>query len=129
MASATKSAPKFEPPVETSLANGDAADAYEPVDAPKVETEAVAEPKVETGPVIRGHIIGRDTLEYADPKCRPPGEIAEQTTSATGNWVRVRYAVGTPGSWRKTNATDQKVFSASRKHKTAAEAVSALVAL
>jgi hypothetical protein len=122
---ATKSAPKFEPSVESALANGDAADAYE-------ATPVVVEPKVEAAekaPTIRSIGLGKDAVEFEPANVRPEGEIAAQTTSAVGVWVRARYATGTPGSWLKTAATPQKVFSVVAKAKTAAEAVSALVAL
>jgi hypothetical protein len=93
--------------------------------------EVPAESKPEPSPddLIKGFVMGKDFLEYADPKCRPPGEIAAQRTTATGNWIRARYSSGTPGSWQKSSATDQKVFSASRKFKTVTEAVASLVSL
>lgn len=97
----------------------------EPVSEPAATTDEAPpiKPVLSVSLTLIGIPGSGDSIELAVPECRPPGLIADQETSATGVWARVRGK----GEWRKTRHTIRGAVSVILNSRTADAAIEALL--
>lgn len=95
----------------------------EPQPSPPHEPVPTPAPPPPSPPPVRGFLMPDGlSIEVASANVRPPGPIADQSTSATGIWARV---TGEP--WFKTRSHESEVWRKTRRAKTAAEALRMLI--